>query len=99
MKQKTNPLNSLKIVFAVVIFLAIVQVFVSNRLVSLDSRRARILSDINQLEKENDDYRQKVASFSALATIAGRAEESGFTQTGQYMYTRQEYPVALDKRR
>lgn len=99
MKQKTNPLNSLKIVFAVVILLAIVQVFVSNRLVSLDSRRARILDEINKLEKENDDYRHKVASFSALATVAGRAEEYGFKQTGQYIYTRQEYPIALDKKR
>lgn len=59
--------------------LVVVQVWLLNR----NSTSGEYLTDLNlkiqQVEEENDKFREQIASASALATIAKRAQDIGLT--------------------
>lgn len=78
--------------------LAIVQVFVSNRLVSLDAKVAAISQESGLLEQQNSDLYQNIASRSAYLTIIHQAQNLGLDNDTQFLYLNQNYRVALERK-
>lgn len=97
MQRTTNVSKNLKLIFLCIIILAIIQVFVSNRLVFLDTQLADIAENAEYLQRENEDLQRKIASNSALSVLSLRAQESGYSPSTRFLYLNRGFPVALDR--
>lgn len=79
-----------KIVGFVLIILAIIQVVISNRLVTAGQRLTQIDKEIKRIEEENEYLKKEIASFSSLTTIAKEAEKAGFLRMQSFLYLTEE---------
>ena len=94
-------MNEKKIVFIniflliVIAILAIFQVVILNLHSTMGGKLVSFGQEIANTEKENGRLSQKIASASALATIANKAKQSGFAnnQTVISLYT--QLPLAF----
>lgn len=89
--------RGIKIVFFIALLLAVLQVFVSNRLVSLDTKLATIQNRTDTLLRENEELSQAVASSSSLTTIFIRAQESGYVKGAKFLFLNHSNTIALEK--
>ncbi len=82
----------------IVILLIVVELVWTNTLVKSGRQVTSTDLAIATLRQQNEDLSQKVASASALTTIAARAKDAGFTaptRTQFVMMNRETLPVAL----
>lgn len=80
----------------IVMMLLFLQVMVSNRLATVGTSIAKIEKDVQQLNEENIDLRQKIASNSSLLVIENKAKLLGFTTEVKPIYISREPSVAFD---
>lgn len=98
MMQKHNS-YSIRLIFLSTVILAVIQVIVSSRLVSLDSKLGSTIQKIEAVAYENEEVSQKIASASALATITELSLKQGFRPQTRYTFLYGDYPLALEMRK
>lgn len=74
---------------------ATLQIVASNRLIGLDTKLTQARNDIRTFEDNNELIQQKIASSSALTTLAQKAKEAGLTGTPRYLAVSSHNSVAL----
>lgn len=92
--RKHDSKRGFHLLVIVLIFLAVVQIAASNRLIGLDNHLENVRSEINYLERENQLLQQKIASSSALVNLEKQASEIGFIQA-TLIFIPPDYPLAL----
>lgn len=89
--------NRVSIFLGVIIFaLLLVQVIVSNTLSTTGEVISKVDREISDLKDQNNDMREKIASYSALTTIESKAKELGLSKRIAPQYISPELPVALN---
>lgn len=94
--KKTFPI--FKLLILTLIFLGVFQVIVSNKLATAGERLSQIDEEIKALKEENEGLKKEIAISSSLATIAKKAEKSGFLKVENFLYFTEE-PFAFKNSR
>lgn len=94
-KKRFNLLALISIAFLVV--LLFLQVILSNRLASYGEELSALSKEENTLSLENELLLREIASQSAIATIAQKAQEMSFVSPTKFLIAQEEEPVALAK--
>ena len=80
--------------YILIVFLAIFQIMISNRLSSFGKNISETSSKTNEILLENERLKKNIASHSAILTLSKRAEDLGFTQKAELLYIDELYSVA-----
>lgn len=83
-----------QIVTLIICFLLVLQIIVANRLNSSGLLLSSLEQKSEDLSLQNDLLARKIATFSSLTQIAGRASELGYVKAKTY-YLSPQIPVAL----
>lgn len=78
-----------------VVFLQIVNVFLSNTIASGSVEAATIQSEIEKVEEKNVILKTELLQHSSLTRIASRAAELGFKDTKTFVTVNTPLPVAV----
>lgn len=92
-EKKKSFITIFLVVFLIV--LATIQVIFLNMSSTNGERLARILEQTSENEKENAQLSQKIASASAIATIAVIAKENGFISSTTTLSLSTSLPIAF----
>lgn len=94
-KEKKHSLTT--IVAVLVIFLALVQLFISHRLAIVGEtvRESEILA--TQLQRENIIVEEEISQIGSLSKLSLRAGELGFVRTSEVLYLTPHVPVAMNR--
>lgn len=80
--------------FIILGFLAVSQVFILNSYSTSGDVQTELLTQIKQIEDENSLYTQKIASYSAIATLSFKAEQNGFKPVSTTISLNGPLPIA-----
>lgn len=91
--------NKLTINYLLVVFIAftvVVQVFILNKHSTIGDQLTLINQKSDMIEKENNQISQKIASLSAMTTIAEKAKEYGLASSSQVLSLATSLPLAAN---
>jgi cell division protein FtsL len=97
MKKKKKSLALIKFLSFLVVFLALVQVFISYRLATAGKLVAELESQAAELRTENDQLREVINQEGSLLAVLKKAESLGFKSIEKIVYLTSEVPVALGR--
>ncbi len=92
MNIKTNKL--FLILSFLIVFLVLVQLFLSNSLITDGSKLEELQVQIDNLEEENNHLKSQAASLFSLSKLNETAEKKGFTQPSKIVNLSSKLPVA-----
>jgi len=84
------------LIIVLVIALALVQLFITNRLSTAGGSIKEMEIQASRLEDKNEQLRQDVNRFGSLRRISQEAEKAGFVANSQLFYLTPEIPVAMN---
>lgn len=88
-------MKSIIVILVVVIFLSLVQLFISHNLATSGERVRSLEAEIDLLEKENNRLSAEINQIASLSRIANEAEKMGLTKATQVLHLTPEIPVAM----
>lgn len=88
-------MKSIIVILVVVIFLSLVQLFISHNLATSGERVRSLEAEIDLLEKENNQLSAEINQIASLSRIANEAEKMGLTKATQVLHLTPEIPVAM----
>lgn len=94
MKKEDIKIN--KFLITVIIFCVAIQVFLVNKHSTIGDQLTSIDKKIEEVENENNRISQKVASLSAMATIAQKASEYGLVSASKILSLTNSFPLAAN---
>lgn len=77
-------------------FFAILQVILLNKYSTTGEQISSLNTDIEDIKKVNSKIRMEIASVSAMASIAYRAQYSGLNKSSSFVSLKTPLPVAYD---
>ncbi len=83
--------------FAVILFLSVVQIVVSNMLSTTGPTLSKMQNQIHEYKRENTLLSEKLLFDTSLTTIASRAANLGFMEAKTQVYVRTVLPVAIKR--
>lgn len=92
METKKLTINLLLLTF--VIFSVVAQVFLLNKHSTMGDQLSLINKKIAKTEEENNRMSQKIASLSAMTTIAQKAQSYGLASTSEVLSLATSLPIA-----
>jgi len=95
-KQKKGLLNLVKIFLLLVIFLGLVQVYLSQRLASAGKAVADLEKEAAEISLENEKLLENLNNQGSLAVVFEKAQSLGFRPANEVLYFTSEVPVALN---
>jgi cell division protein FtsL len=97
-KTEKKPFFKLaKVLVFLVLFLALVQVYISHRLTTAGKLVGETEAKTEQVRQENEIIQEEIDQEGSLTVVAERAEELGFRPAKEIVYLTPETPVALNR--
>jgi cell division protein FtsL len=81
-------------IYAVIIVLSVLQIFVSNRLSDVGKKINALNQKTLQVKENNEILKKNTAQFTAINNLGKEAMQLGFTQKAEVVYLYDQYPVA-----
>lgn len=94
MGGKKSKINYLILIFIVI--LVVLQVFIVNKHSTMGDRLTLMNNKIIEVEEENNQISQQIASLSAMTTITERAKQYGLASTSQVISLTTSLPLAAN---
>lgn len=82
-------------IVCIVLLLSIVQVVVSNTIVTAGIEQAKLQEQLAYYQKQNLILQEKVLTAMSLTTIASKAADLGFVEGKSHVYLSSHVPIAI----
>jgi cell division protein FtsL len=90
-----KPALTIGILLLAVILLAVVKIFVSNRILTSGSALSQVQDKLNAVKVENTLLSEKLYSMSSLTNIYSEADKLGFVEAGISFVPGNTLPIAI----
>lgn len=96
--MKDNSKRFFSILLITVIFLLIIQIVLSNRLTVEGKKLIKTQAEIETIEGENNNLKNKIVSIASLTKLTEQAEAMGFVKEPTIINLSNKIPVAAYNR-
>lgn len=90
-------MRSVIIILVMVIFLSLVQLFISHNLATSGEKVRSLETEISLLERENNKLSAEINQMASLSRIANEAEKMGLIEAARVLRLTPEIPVAMSR--